>query len=101
MDLDHDDGFVVPLPTDRPHRQFPEATGLVFMTDHGPSFADESIDPNRSTRTHRRSALRSLSIASAVMVSGVLITSRSTVTPCQAWTVKPSPKARAGPRSAC
>src|SRR6476619_4453187 len=45
MDLDHDDGFVFPLPTDRPHRPFPEATGLVFMTDHGPSFADESIEP--------------------------------------------------------
>ena len=36
-------------------------------------------------------------MASMVIVSGDSMTSRSTATPCQAWIVKPSPNASAGP----
>ena len=45
LDFDHDERFVRPPPVDPPHRQLPEATGLVLVTKASLAFADESIEP--------------------------------------------------------
>ena len=61
------------------------------------------VDRTRTARRGRGAARRWTRRRSprSVMVSGASITSRSTVTPCQAWIVNPSPNASAGPLSAC